>query len=539
MKNKSYPLYTLPQITDLKDMLAQRAEATPDGIAFSYKEKDKTVYKTFKEFEDDVNALGTYIYSKGYRNAHIAVIGSNSYEWIVSFLAIANGGNVAVPIDKNLSAEKVEQLIRQSDCTAAFVAKKCLCLVKDIDNLDVYSTHDIYDFIYAGADMIADGNNDFLEHVIDPEKLGAIFFTSGTTGNSKGVMLSHKNMASDINSAVRNFEPSGGTLAVLPFHHTFGLITAVFMVIHYGYSTHINSSLKQLQNDLKTVKPQTFFVVPLFVETFYKSVLTSARKTGKAKLLERAAKISNPLLKAGIDIRKLVFQSVKEAFGGNLEYVICGGAALDPNLVEAFRTWGVEILNGYGITECSPVVSVNRNHYHCDGSVGQVLDGISVKIAEDDEILVKGDNVMMGYYKDEASTQLVLNDGWYSTGDLGRLDENGFLFITGRKKNLIILSNGENVSPEEIEAQILRDEAVAEAVVYEVKGSLAIQIFPEEEYLGNQSYFDELIKKYNKTQPQFMHIRTLTLRDEEFEKNSTKKILRFKVNADNHAQKNI
>ncbi len=536
MKNKPYPLYSLPQITDLKDMLNQRVEATPDAIAFSYTGgKDKTTYKTFKEFSDDVNALGTYLYSKGFHNAHIAVIGMNSYEWLVAFTAITNGGNVSVPIDRNLSEEKVHELLRQSDCTAVFSSKKCLPLVKDAKGIEIFCTHDLYDYIFEGADMIADGNTEYIDYEIDPEKLGAIFFTSGTTGDSKGVMLSHKNMAFDINAAVKNFEPAGGTLAVLPFNHTFGLITSVFKVIHYGCSTHINHSLKQLQNDLKTVKPQTFFVVPLFVETFYKSVLTSAKKTGKAKLLQRAAKVSNPLLNVGIDIRKMVFQSVKAAFGGNLEFVICGGAALDPGLVKAFRTWGVEILNGYGITECSPVVSVNRNYYHRDGSVGQVLDGITVKIAEDDEILVKGDNVMMGYYNDEAATKLVLNDGWYSTGDLGRLDDDGFLFITGRKKNLIILSNGENVSPEEIEAKILKDDAVAEAVVYEVKGSLAVQIFPDEEHLGNQAYFDDLIKNYNKTQPQYMHIRTVTLRDEEFEKNSTKKILRFKVNAENHA----
>lgn len=341
-------------------------------------------------------------------------------------------------------------------------------------------------------------------------------------------------MTSDINFACKNFKLNGNTLSVLPFHHTLGLITTIFKVFNYNQSTFINKSLKHIQRDLQVSKPQTVFMVPLFVETFYKTILETAKKSGKYKTLIRAAKISDILLRMGIDIRKTLFKSVHEAFGENLEYIICGGAPLDAKYVKAFRSWGINILNGYGITECAPVVSVNRNHYWRDGSVGQVLDGCSVKISDDGEILVKGDNVMLGYYNDEVSTNQVLIEGWYYTGDLGYIDKDEFLFITGRKKNLIILSNGENVSPEEIEAHIMRDEAVAEVVVYGENGMLTAEIFPAETYMGNQEYFNELAAHLNQGQPQYKQIHRVKLRDEEFKKNSTKKILRYKVKENSH-----
>lgn len=535
MKNKPYPLYELPEIRDLKDMVRSRAKNTPNETAFSWSAgKNKIINKTCREFSSDIDALGIFLYEKGFRNAHIAIIGENSYEWLVAFLAIVNGGNVAVPIDKEQPAEKVEQMLMQSDCEAAFVSEKYADLVTENSDVAVFSLMGFQQYIPESQRLINSGKTEYLNYSVDTYKLAAIFFTSGTTGNSKGVMLSHKNMAADINSACKNFRLDGDTLAVLPFHHTFGLITAIFKVFNYRHSVYINQSLRYIQKDLQMVKPQTVFFVPLFVETFYKTIMGTARKSGKEKTLIRAAKISDILLKFGIDLRKKLFQSVHAAFGGNLEYIICGGAPLDPKYVKAFRSWGINILNGYGITECAPVVSVNRNFYWSDGSVGQVLDGCQVKIADDGEILVKGNNVMMGYYKDDAQTKEVLSDGWYHTGDLGHIDKDGFLFITGRKKNLIILSNGENVSPEEIETEILLDEAVAEVIVYGENGILTAEIFPDEEHLGNQEYFDNLIAALNKNQPQFKQIQKIRLRDKEFEKNSTKKILRYKVMEERH-----
>lgn len=529
MKNKPYPLYSLPEITDLKDMVKKHAKNAPDRIAFSYLAgKDKIENKTYKEFDADVDAFGTFLYSKGLKNAHIAIVGENSYEWLVAFMAIVNGGNVAVPIDKEQPPDKLRQLLKQSDCNAVIVSGK---LMKHFEKTEipVLSIVDFSEYIVRGQMLIDSKNTEYADYEISREKLAAIFFTSGTTGNSKGVMLSHKNMAADINSASRSFLLSGSTVAVLPFYHTFGLITAVFKVFHYGYPIYINQSLKRIQKDLQNIKPQTIFLVPLFVETFYKTIIDTARKGGKEKKLNKGMKISNFLLRLGMDFRRKLFKDVQAAFGGKLEYVICGGAPLDPKYVKAFRSWGVSILNGYGITECSPVVSVNRNHYGKDGSVGQMIDKCEVRISDEGEILVKGNNVMLGYYKDEAATKQVLHDGWYATGDIGYVDDDGFLFLTGRKKNLIILSNGENVSPEELEAPLLLDEAVAEAVVYAEDGILAIQIYPTEEYREDKEYFRNLMDEFNKKQPPYMRIHKLVLRKTEFKKNATKKILRHKI----------
>lgn len=528
MKNKPYPLYILPQITNLKDMLNQRLEAAPDSNAFSYSQGKEVITKTTAEFAKDANALGAFLLHNGHKGHHIAIIGENSYEWLVSFMSIVNGGNVAVTIDKEYSAAEIAELLQKSDCNAVIVSKGYSDLVENV-GLHIYNMGEFNTFLYEGQKLIDNGIREFIDYKINPEQLAAIFFTSGTTGSSKGVMLSHKNMASDINYACKNFVLEGDTLAVLPFHHTFGLITAIFKVFHYGKSTHINKSLKRIKQDIATAKPQTIFMVPLFVETFYKQIIDTAKNSGQLSKLERGVKTSDLLLKLGIDVRRKMFGTVLDAFGGNIEYIICGGAPLDVKYVKAYRSWGVSILNGYGITECSPVVSVNRNHYWRDGSVGQILNGCNVQIAEDGEVIVKGDNVMLGYYNDEISTSDVLKDGWYHTGDLGKIDDDGFLFLTGRKKNLIILSNGENVSPEEIESRIQRDDAVCEVVVYEDNGQIVAEIFPVDEYISNTAYFDNLIKQINVGQPKFKQVNSVRLRDKEFEKNTTKKIIRYKV----------
>lgn len=534
MKNKSYPLYSLPEITDLKDMIKSHADKNPDKIAFSYSAgKNQIICKTYREFSNDVDAIGTFLYTKNFRNSHIAVIGGNSYEWIVVFMAIVNGGNVAVPIDKEQSPDKIKQLLEQSDCEAAIISgtvmKKFECSEMTVFQMDNFS-----EYISKGQKLIESGNCEYINYKVNIETLAAIFFTSGTTGNCKGVMLSQKNIVTDINSGCRNFYLGGNTVAILPFHHTFGLITAVFMVFNYGQQIYINKSLKRVQKDMQMVKPKAVFLVPLFVETFYKTIMDTVRKSNKEKVLVCAASISNILLKFGIDLRKKLFNSVRDAFGGNLEYVICGGAPLDPKYVKIFRSWGINILNGYGITECSPVISVNRNYYYRDGSTGQVIDECKVKISDEGEILVKGNNVMLGYYKDDESTRQVLNDGWYSTGDIGYVDDDEFLVIAGRKKNLIILSNGENISPEELEAPILLDDAVSEAVVYGENGMLTVQVFPVKEYMNNKEYFENMIDKLNRNQPQYMRINKVVIRQTEFIKSSTKKILRHKIMEESH-----
>lgn len=537
MKNKPYPLYELPRIKDLKDMIRKRAEEEPEAIAFSYtKGKDEMISKTSAEFSSDIDALGTYLFSLGLQGKHIAILGENSYEWIVAFCAIVNGGGVAVPIDKEQPPETVCELLKQNDCTTIIYSRTYENSVSQC-NIEKLSMEDFDEFISKGRELIPNNSSEYINYKVDRSAPAAIFFTSGTTGKCKGVMLSQKNMAADINSACKNFFLSGDTVAVLPFHHTFGLITAVFMPFNYRHMVFLNKSLKRIQNDFALVKPQTVFFVPLFVETFYKQIWLTAKKNGKNQTIRRAMRLSDFLLKIGIDIRKRLFSSVHSAFGGNLEYIICGGAALNEKYIKEFRSWGISILNGYGITECSPVVAVNRNKYRRDGSVGYIIDCCTVRTNDEKEVLVKGDNVMLGYYNDKQATDNAFADGWYNTGDLGYI-EDGFLFLTGRKKNLIILSNGENISPEEIETRLLSFDEVREVVVYSDGGILTAEIYPSEEYMGRQDHFNELLKTFNREQPLYKQINKIKLRDVEFEKNSTKKILRYKVMEANDERQN-
>ena len=324
------------------------------------------------------------------------------------------------------------------------------------------------------------------------------------------------------------FEPKGGVLAVLPFHHAFGLVVGILMVINYGQPIYINKSLKYVKKNMEEFGPQTMFLVPLFVEFFHKQIWSEIGKRGATKAFKGLMKSTDIMLKAGIDVRKKTYGTIQKVFGGNLEYIICGGAALDPMYVKEFRSWGIEILNGYGATECSPCTAVNRPYFRKDGSVGHLVPGIEVKTTEEGEIAFKGELVMKGYYKNPEATAEALVDGWYHTGDLGYVDEDNFIYLTGRKKNLIILSNGENISPEELEQDIARDSAVKEVLVYDEAGKIVAEVFPEEDHLGDTAYFEKLKNKVNKGRPLYKQITRIKLRDEEFIKNATMKIVRYK-----------
>lgn len=534
--NRPYPYYELPQIESLKHLVKSKAEKVPNQTAFKFRRgRTEIVQRTFAQVSGDVDQLGTYLCKRGFGGKHVAILGENSYEWIVAFLAVVNGGGVAVPLDKELMPEEVYESYIDSDCQAIICSRDYLDKANKIDVSAVLSMGSFQDYLAQGQAELEKGNREFASYKVNPCDTAAIVFTSGTTSKRKGVVLTQKSIASDINFSCKNFFLAGDTLSVLPFHHTFGLVTAVFMVMNYGHATFINSSLRRVQEDLQVAQPQTMFMVPLFIETFYKQILGTAKKQGREKAFRVLTKIVHILFKFHIDVRRRAFASVINAFGGELEYIICGGAPLNESLVKQFRTWGVNILNGYGITECSPVVSVNRNKHWRDGSVGLIIPGCAVKVSESGEVLVKGDNVMSGYYKDDESTKAAFVDSWFSTGDLGYLDADGFLFLTGRKKNLIILSNGENISPEELEQRIALDRAVSEVIVYGMNGRIVASIYPEEGYRQENEYFDDLIRRINRDLPRHKQISKVELRDEPFEKNTTQKILRYKVGG----QKNV
>ena len=528
MKNKKYPYYdVLEDISDLKDLILTKASDSPDKIAFVYPCETGEMRKTYHDLKEDINAFGTWMYKNKIKDKHVAIIGKNSYEWLVSFLACVNGGNVAVAIDKSLPANEISELLKLADVDCALVTDQ---YIEKVDTKIVKKVYDLGTFdtiLYEGRKLLRDKNNDFLTYQIEPDKTAAILFTSGTSGKSKGVELTNKNIAFEINRTCQLYKPSGNVLAILPFHHAFGLIVGIFMAVNYEEAVYINKSPKYVKKNLQDFKPQTIFMVPMFVEFFHKQIWAEIDKKGKTAATKGLMASTDLLLKTGVDVRKKTYSAIHKVFGGNLEYIICGGAALDPMYVKEFRSWGIEILNGYGTTECSPCTAVNRPFHHKDGSVGVLIPDTEVRVSEEGEILFKGDHVMKGYYKDEEATNAVIIDGWYHTGDLGYVDEEGFITLTGRKKNLIILSNGENLSPEELEEDFSRDSAVREVLVYDENGKIVAEIYPEEDYLDNQEYFNALKEKINNKRPMFKRIAIVKLRNEEFIKNGSMKIVRY------------
>ena len=517
--NRNYDYYDVPIINNLTDLITLRYQNSHDDIAFSFTKNNEIVKKTFGDVYSDVNNLKQYFH-KLYKNKHIALVGTNSYEWIITFLAIILSDNIVVVLDKDLDSDGINNLLKISNTKIIYYSNSYLPFINDM-KIKSFKLENIIDYIEIGKEY-----SNKIE--LDENRCSAIFFTSGTTGPNKGVMLSEKNIASNIYGASSLFELSGSTVSLLPFHHAFGFITAILKPFYYGKETYINNSLKNIMKDFESIKPDTLFVVPAFIETFYKQIWRNVRKTKSDKKLKIAIKISNRLLKIGIDKRRKIFKTIHNSFGGNLRYIICGGAYLNPMYVKWFRSIGIEILNGYGITECSPVVSVNRNNYYKDGSIGRKCRNLDVKII-DGEIVVKGDSVMLGYYKNKKDTEKVLIDNYFHTGDLGYIDKDGFIFITGRKKNIIILSNGENISPEIIEEELLKDKGVCEVVVAEKNNMLVAYIYPNEEYFNDKEYFDNLIYKYNINKPKNHQISLVELRDTEFKKNNNRKILRDKI----------
>ncbi len=513
--NKPYDYYKHSLLSSFSELLSLNYKKNPDKIAFTFKKEKELINKTYKDFYKDVSNVTNYLTNE-FNNEHIAIIGENSYNYVVLFFSIVISNNIAVLIDKDLDEETIKKLLKQSDTKVLYYSEN-YCDLKNVINK--YKSYEINNLLNIPKLKKKETKKKNKESVL--------FFTSGTTGANKCVMLSEENILSDIYGACSIFKPNGDVFSCLPFHHAFGLITSILKPFYYNETIFINNSLKNLLTDLKLSKPNTMFVVPTFIETFYKQIWKNAKKEKRIHIFKSMIKTSNMLLKIGIDIRKQLFKSIRNSFGGNIEYIICGGAYLDQKYITFFRSIGINILNGYGITECSPVVAVNRNNYYRDGSVGQIVKGAEVKI-EDNEILVKGKLVMLGFYKDKKATNEVLKDGYFHTGDFGYLDKDNFLFITGRKKNLIILSNGENISPELIEEELAHDEGVNEVIVYENNNKLLAEIYPQEEYLGNETYFDNLIYKYNSKVPKNHQIALVTLRNNEFPKNSNKKILRNK-----------
>lgn len=549
-----YPKFEL-EFGNIREMIIDSAEKNKEKILYYEKVNGDVIGHSHEELKEDVFALGTKLLNMGLKGKHIGIIGENTYRWIVSYLAIINGIGVAVPLDKELYEEQISDLLNKGDASALIFSKTFLSgmdIIKENcpqidqyicmqDNKDGYASVDA--LIEEGKEVIKDDNS-YLNQDIDIDELNVIMFTSGTTGANKGVMISQRNLLSNIKVASDLFRGYKSTFSVLPFHHAYENVCGILTPINIATTVYINDSLKYLADNMRKFKPEMSTMVPLFLETMDKSIDIQVEKMNIEKLYKYSIKASNLLRKVGIDLRRLMFKKVHDTFGGNFRTIVCGGALLRPELVKKFRDIGIQVINGFGITECTPLVSVNTVKNADDNSIGQIVPSCEVMILDPDEngigeILVRGSNVMLGYYKDEESTEKSFYEDWFRTGDIGYKNGNS-LYMTGRKKNLIVLSNGKNVHPEELEGYILKEMPyVQEAIVYtdiNKKGSSIIiaSVYLNDDYLQRnniddvENIIDMDLRKVNSILPSYKQIQKIYIRDEEFEKNTSKKIMRYK-----------
>ena len=543
--NKYYgkkPLFKVREISSIRDLFEGSCEMFADKCAFLVKDSHNTPYReiTYKTFKENVYSFAGYLTEKDVFDKKVAVIGENSYEWCVCYMAVQCGNGIIVPIDKELPFEDIKHIADFSEVSCIVASEKILKKHPQIAELcPLVVSMDEMKEIYKKPYEIP------VNIYPDPNAVSIIIFTSGTTGNAKGVMLTQKNIAFDIMNALALFEmtPNDRFLSVLPIHHTYECTATFLAGIYSGASIAFCEGLLHFASNIKEAQPTMFFVVPLIAEAVLRNIETKIRKAGKEKLVKNAIKVSDFLKKFGIDITGILFKEIKEALGGKLRVMMVGAAAPKPETAMKLKSLGITTIQGYGMTECSPIVAANRISCHDHRSAGLIPPEIDVKIVAADEkgigeIIVKGDNVTCGYYKNEEATKELLKDGWCYTGDLGYI-ENNFVYITGRKKEVIITANGENVFPEEVENVLNDCEYIKESMVYAKEDKvLSALIVPDYDVFKEQfgEDFDdekvekiigEKIKEFNKVLPSYKVISKFTIRKEDLIRTTTRKIKRF------------
>ena len=553
------------EFENIKEILYHVAQKYSDKVAFIVKHKKEAQISyeniTYKELLKNVNALGSKFYELGYQNKRIAIVGRNRYEWCVTHLANLLGNMVSIPLDKELQVDELESCLVRSKADVIVFDEKYIENIEEIkrrgnSNLQDYicmsnkeGYESISDLIKEGQKLVDAGKQEYINSKIDSYKMAILLFTSGTTSKSKAVMLSQNNIASNIYSMqlVEDIRPEDRNLAFLPFHHIFGS-TCMIMMLACGVTTAFPDGLRYVAQNLKEYKISIFVGVPLLVEAIYKKIEKGIEKQGKTKLVNIAKKISNVLLKLHIDVRKKLFKQILDELGGHMRFVISGGAPLDKKVAKGFIELGIDLVQGYGLTETSPVIAAENCKKVKYGSIGVPMENVELELDNKDEngigeIKVKGPNVMLGYYENEEATNEVLKDGWFYTGDLAYFDKDGYLFITGRKKDMIVLKNGKKVFPDELEVLINRLDEVKECLVYGIPDNkdkndikLSVKVVYDKEEVENkypniteeelEKIIWQKIKEINKTFPPYKYIKNMILTDKELIKTTTQKVKR-------------
>ena len=554
------------KFTDLKDMLKQTGEEYGDRPAYVFKTEKQGEFRTIthKEFRNDINALGTALIKMGLKDKRIAVISENRYEWELAYLAIAAGTGIVVPLDKALPENEIESLILRSEVEAIFYSSKYNEVMDGLRNkkntnlkyfisMDLSeNTNGIYSqtaLVEKGKKLLEEGNRKFLDAKIYPDNMGIMLFTSGTTAMSKAVMLSHKNIITNVMDIIQRFDlnETDRLLSFLPLHHVFECTVGFLYPVSIGACLCFCEGVKHMADNIKEFKVTAMISVPAVFDIIYRKVMKTIEKKGKLGTLEKGKKISQLLMKVKIDVRKQLFKEIHESLGPDLKLVVTGGAALDQETEKGFNDLGFDVEQGYGLTETSPVIAAETPKCRRLGSIGKKFPSVEVKIDNPDEdgvgeLMARGSSIMLGYYQNEEATKEALEpDGWFHTGDLAKIDKDGFIYISGRKKSVIVLNNGKNVFPEEIETLLNKVEGIKESFVYEKKENdgdvkVCVKIVYDKELIkelynieGEESIKEFLwnkVKEVNNLMPKYKYVKEMIITEEELIKTTTLKIKR-------------
>ncbi len=565
-------LYDVRPIKDLKDMLDSSVDLYGEKAAFLSKPKNQTDYVpiTYKQYKKDVDAFGTVLISLGLKGGKIALIGENRYEWSISYLAVVNGTGIIVPLDKELPTNEIDLLIDRSKADAIIysgnVKEKIELLNKKDSSLKYFISMDAdqdngnilsFDLLLKkGHELLKEGNREFIDASIDENAMNMLLFTSGTTDTSKAVMLSHKNIVENLMNmcSMLYIDEKDTFLSILPIHHTYECTCGFLCQLYRGCTIAYCEGLRHITKNLKESKCTIMLGVPLVFESMYRHIMGQAIKSKGEKKVKFALNLSNFLRKIKIDIRRKIFSQIHDALGGHIRMFISGAAGIDPQIAKGFRELGIKLVQGYGLTECAPIVALNRDICYKDEAAGLPLPNLEVAIDDPDEdgigeIKCKGSSIMLGYYEDPEATAEVMKDGWFYTGDSGFIDKDGFVHITGRKKNVIITGNGKNVFPEELETLLNRSPYIKESLVFgkgQTDGETVIcaKIVPDKEKIDEDinnntapgatvhEIIDKEIKRINKSVVSYKYVKEFSLQEEEFVKTTTKKIKRHEELAD-------
>ena len=566
--NEARKVYEPRVVKNYREMIEYSVKNYADKVDYKYKKNGdlkhvEYVEKTYEQVGKDIKSFSTELLNKGLEQKKVILIGNNRYEWCISYLAVTSGNMIIVPLDKALPNNEIENLVTRSEAEIAIFDKKYLEVMKKLkkdtnvnlqmlicmDNVKDSEVENFSILLQKGEELIKNDDNQYDNIEVNPEKMSVMLFTSGTTNIPKAVMLSQKNICanlSDFASWVKLY-PTDTLLSFLPIHHTFECTVTFLYGFYSGCTVAFCDGLKYIQKNLAEYKVSVFVAVPLVMETMYKKIQKAINDQGKAKLIHTMIKISNAFLKCKIDLRKIIFKQILDNLGGNIRLVLYGAAPMNKETIVGFNNFGIELVQGYGLTETSPVIAAESDKEKMPGSVGLALPSLNVKIDNPDEngegeILVKGPSVMMGYYNNEEENKRAFKDGWFRTGDYGYITENGFIYVTGRKKDIIVLRNGKNVYPQEIEFLINKIPYVTESLVYQrgknnTDTMLCAKIVYDKdlikEKLGDKTEKEyekiiwEKVKEINQELPVFKHIKHITITTEPLIKTTTQKVKRY------------